>query len=177
MPAGVRSKDPLLQFQFAVEFNFDPFGLLPPIIPITGYFTEISGLNVEWEVTEYKTTNFLALPHSNHVIGRPVYQPVTLRRGVTGSESFWLWHQLLALGTKPIMKNYVTISMYDRNYKLKAQWSLERAWPTKVSGPEIRADGNDFAIEELTLTHGGIMRMYLEPGMELMNILMQQMLP
>ena len=62
---SVRSADPALSYQFAVEVTEDPFGFLGFKIPITGYFSEISGLNVEWETAEYKTVNFLGLAHSN----------------------------------------------------------------------------------------------------------------
>jgi phage tail-like protein len=169
--------DPVLSYQFSVEVTEDPFGLLGFKIPIKGYFSEISGLDVEWETAEYKTTNFLGLPHSNFVAMRPVYHPITLRRGVTDSEGFWLWHQLLALGAKPFLKAYVMITMYDRSYEPIVQWSVERAWPSKVTGPQIRAESSDIVIEELTLTHGGIQRMYLTPGLMILDVALQALLP
>ncbi len=174
---GARASDPLLSYQFSVEVSQDPFGFLGFMIPIKGYFSEISGIGVEYETMEYKTTNFVGLPATNQVLGRPVYSPITLRRGVTNSEAFWLWHQMLVLGAKPLLKPYVTITMYDRNYKMAAQWSVEKAWPSKVSGPEMHADSNDFLIEELTLVHGGVMRMYLEPGMQVLDVVIQALLP
>lgn len=151
--------------------------MVPFLIPIRGYFSEISGLDVEWETAEYKTTNILGLPHSNFVPMRPVYHTLTLRRGITDSEGFWLWHQLIALGAKPLLKTYVTITMYNRAYEPIAMWSVERAWPSKVSGPQIRADSSDIVIEEMTLTHGGIMRMYMNPAFMLANAALQLMLP
>lgn len=174
---SARSVDPVLSYQFAVEVTEDPFGLLGFKIPIKGYFSEISGIDVEWETVEYKTTNFLGLPHSNFLPLRPVYHPITLRRGVTSSEGFWLWHQLLALGAKPILKPYVMITMFDRSYEPMVQWSVERAWPSKVSGPQIRSDSSDIVIEELTLTHGGIHRMYLNPAFMALDVAVQLLLP
>jgi phage tail-like protein len=174
---SARSSDPVLSYQFAVELTEDPFGLLGFKIPITGYFSEVSGLDVEYETAEYKSTNLLGLPHSNFVPLRPVYHPITLRRGVTDSEGFWLWHQLLSLGAKPLLKSYVMITMFDRSYEPIVQWSVERAWPSKISGPQIRSDSSDISIEEMTLTHGGIMRMYMNPLFMGIDILMQLMLP
>ena len=175
--SGARSSDPILSFQFSVELTEDPFGLLGFKIPIKGYFTEINGLDVEWETAEYKSTNILGLPHSNFVPLRPVYNPITLKRGITDSEGFWLWHQLLALGAKPLLKSYVMITMYNRRYEPIAMWSVERAWPSKISGPQIRSDSNDIVIEEMTLTHGGIMRMYMNPLFAGVDIAMQLLLP
>jgi phage tail-like protein len=175
MPA--RSVDPVLSYQFAVEVTEDPFGLLGFKIPIKGYFSEISGLDVEWETVEYKTTNVLGLPHSNFVPLRPVYHPITLKRGITSSEGFWLWHQLIALGAKPLLTSYVMITMFDRSYEPLVEWSVERAWPSKVSGPQIRSDSSDIVIEELTLTHGGVMRSYLSPAFAALDVALQLLLP
>jgi phage tail-like protein len=175
--ARSRDVDPVLAYQFSVELTEDPFGLLGFKIPITGYFSEINGLDVEYETAEYKSTNILGLPHSNFVPMRPVYHPITLRRGITDSEGFWLWHQLLVLGAKPLLKCYVMITMYNRSYEPIVQWSVERAWPSKISGPQIRADSSDFVIEEMTLTHGGVMRMYMNPLFMGIDIAMQLLLP
>jgi phage tail-like protein len=175
--AHSREDDPLLAFQFSVELTEDPFGILGFKIPIKGFFTEVSGLDVEWETAEYKSTNILGLPHSNFVPMRPVYNTITLKRGVTDSEAFWLWHQLLALGAKPLLKCYVMITMYNRSYQEVAQWSVERAWPSKISGPQLHSESSDFVIEEMTLVHGGVMRMYMNPLFMGLDIAMQLLLP
>jgi phage tail-like protein len=108
---------------------------------------------------------------------RPVYHPITLRRGITSNEGFWLWHQLLVLGAKPLLKPYVMITMYDRSYEPMAIWSVERAWPSKVSGPQIRADSSDIVIEELTLTHGGVTRISVNPIFMAVDVAVQMLLP
>lgn len=174
---GAREVDPILSYQFSVELTEDPFAILGFKVPITGYFTEISGLDVEWETAEYKTTNVLGLAHSNFVPLRPVYHPIMLRRGVTDGEGFWLWHQLLQLGAKPLLRAFVTITMYDRSYNPIAIWSVERAWPSKISGPQMRSDSSDITIEEMTLMHGGIQRMYLNPLFAGANLGVQALLP
>ena len=51
-----------------------------------------------------------------------------------------------------------SILMYDRNSQVAARWNFTNAWPSKVSGPEVKADSNDFAIEELVLVHEGMKR-------------------
>jgi phage tail-like protein len=174
---GAREADPVLSFQFSVEMHSDPFGFIPFMIPIKGYFTEISGLDVEYEYAEYKSVNLLGWPRSNFVPLRPKYSPLVLKRGVTTTESFWLWHQLIVLGTKAIMKPYVTITMYDRSYRPLAEWHAESAWPIKVSGPQIRSDSNDVGIEELTLVHTGLHRSYLAPELAILDTMIQLVLP
>jgi len=51
-----------------------------------------------------------------------------------------------------------SILMYDRNANVAARWDFVNAWPSKVSGPEVKADSNDFAIEEMVLVHEGMKR-------------------
>jgi phage tail-like protein len=172
-----RASDPVLSYQFSVEVTEDPFGILGFKIPIKGFFSEVSGLDVEWQSAEYKTTNLLGLPHSNFVPMRPVYSTITLKRGITSNEGFWLWHQLIALGLKPLLKAYVTITMYDRSYEPIAAWSVERAWPSKVTGPRVDSSSSDIGLEELTLVHGGVMRTYYSPELMVLNTALQLLLP
>lgn len=173
---GARSSDPVVAFQFRMEIQFDPFHPSLPV-PITGYFSEVSGLDVELEKAEYKTTNMLGLPATNMVPMRPVYHPITLRRGVTDSAGLWYWHNFCTLGLKAILKQNVVITLFDRAYEPVAEWSIEQAWPSKISGPRVAADSNDIAIEEITLTHGGILRTSTEPLLMAFDLLAQAFLP
>jgi phage tail-like protein len=52
-----------------------------------------------------------------------------------------------------------TITMFDREYNEATTWTVYNAWPSKISGPNIAADSNDFTIEELTIVHEGLFRM------------------
>ena len=51
-----------------------------------------------------------------------------------------------------------SIIMLDRELKEAARWNFTNAWPSKVSGPAPKADGNEIAIEELTIVHEFIER-------------------
>jgi phage tail-like protein len=39
-----------------------------------------------------------------------------------------------------------------------ARWNFERGWPSKCSGPSVKADGNEIVVEELTIVHEYIKR-------------------
>ena len=39
-----------------------------------------------------------------------------------------------------------------------ARWNFVEGWPSKITGPQAKADGNEIAVEELTVTHEGIER-------------------
>ena len=167
------NREPTLGFLYAVEVA-GPLGLLPFPIPIEGYFTEVSGLAVEYEVIEYKTTNAAGIPARNQYPGRPIYTPITLRRGVTNNETFWLWHQLLFFGLKaPVLTANITLTIYDRSYTSLAGFQIHKAWPSKVSGVDVRSDSSDVLIEEMVIQHGGISRDDFSGPMQALDIAMQ----
>lgn len=172
-----RAIDPVLSYQFGVEVTALPGLPIPFLIPIKGYFSEVSGIGVEYETMEFKTVDFLGFPRINAVPGRPIYSPITLRRGITGDEGFWLWHQLLVFGLKPLLSASVAVTMYDRSYQPMVQWNIERAWPSKISGPDIRSDSSDIGIEELTLVHSGVSRSYMAPELAVLDGLIQAFVP
>ena len=51
-----------------------------------------------------------------------------------------------------------SIIMYDQTLKEVARWEFQRAWPSKVSGPTPKSDGNEVGLEELTIAHEYIKR-------------------
>ena len=46
--------------------------------------------------------------------------------------------------------------LLDEQRQQVARWNLHRAWPSKWTGPALRALGNEVAIETLELVHEGI---------------------
>ncbi len=52
-----------------------------------------------------------------------------------------------------------TIEMFDRTYgEPVAIWHFYNAWPSKVSGPSLKSDSNEYGIEEITFVHEGMYR-------------------
>ena len=35
-------------------------------------------------------------------------------------------------------------------------WTLQNAWPTKITGTDLKADGNEVAVETLEIAHEGL---------------------
>ena len=48
--------------------------------------------------------------------------------------------------------------MYNQSLEEVARWNFENGWPLKVSGPSMKADSNEFGVEELVITHEGLYR-------------------
>jgi phage tail-like protein len=122
---------------------------------LVGFFTEVTGLGSETEVIEYRegseeTGTVRKLP------GRTTYSNVTLKRGITSNMDLWDWREEVVGGVH--MPSVVTVTLVGPRGRPVAAWHLQNAWPNKISGPQLRSDGNQVAIEELTLAHEGLKR-------------------
>ena len=83
---------------------------------------------------------------------------MTLKRGITSNLQIWEWRQQVEEGKMNDARKNCSILLYDRNMNVAARWDFINAWPSKVSGPDIKADGNEFGIEEMTIVHEGMRR-------------------
>lgn len=148
MGAGGQASDPLVGFHFAIEVQ----GV------IQGYFTEVSGLGSETEVVEHKVVTESGAQVVKKVPGRLKWQDITLKRGITESMDIWKWRKLVEDGKVLDARKDGSIRMLNQSMQEVARWNFERAWPSKVSGPQLQADSNAFGIEELTIVHEYIER-------------------
>ncbi len=146
-PTG-RESDPLIGFNFGLELQGT----------ITGYFTECSGIGSEHEIVEHKVVNDKGMEIVQKIAGRLKWQDVGLKRGITDNMQLWDWRALVEQGKMTEARKTCSIIMFDRNYVEVARWNFENAWPSKVTGPSVKADSNEFGVEELTLVHEGMWR-------------------
>ena len=140
-------RDPLASFHYKIDVG----GV------IRGYFTECNGLGAETEVIEHKT-----LIGNQDIIqmipGRTKWEQLKLKRGITDRMDFWAWRTQVETGTVMAARMNGSISMLNQQGDEVARWNFVNAWPTKVSGPELKADSNAYGVEELTIVHEGIWR-------------------
>jgi phage tail-like protein len=117
-------------------------------------FSEVTGLNVETQVIEYR--DGLSPDYSTiKMPGMQKYGNVTLKRGMTKNDNefykLWNTHQL-----NKIERRDITISLLDETHSPVMVWKLRNAWPVKVDGGALKATGNEVAIETLELAHEGL---------------------
>lgn len=141
-------EDPLLGFNFGLEFQG----------AIAGYFTEISGVGSEHEIIEHKVVDSKGHELIEKIPGRLKWGDITLKRGITSSLDLWEWRSLVEQGDMDGARKNGSIVMYDRTYAEVARWNFINGWPSKVSGPTLKADSNEFGIEECVIVHEGITR-------------------
>ena len=130
---------PLPKFYFSVQLGED----------CSASFQEVTGLNSETQSIEYR--------HGNSPLIYPIKMPglgkvgnVTMRKGVFVADSkLWSWYNEIKLNT--IKRRTVVISLLDQNGAPKMVWTLNNAWPTKISGADLKSDGNEVAVESVEI--------------------------
>lgn len=141
-------EDPLVSFHFAVDLQGH----------VTGYFTECSGLGSENEIVEHKVVNESGIEVVLKIPGRLKWESIVLKRGITSDMQIWEWRKMVENGDVSGARCDGSIVMYDQTLSEVARWNFNNAWPVKVTGPSVKADGNEIGIEELTIAHEYIER-------------------
>lgn len=140
--------DPIVSFNF--ELSIDG--------KVAGYFTEVSGIGSETEVTEHKIVGMGDKEAIRKIPGRHKWGDITLKRGITSNLDMWEWRDKVIKGLIADARANGSIKMYDQSGAQVAQWDFEAAWPSKISGPQMQADSSAVGMEELTLVHEGLWR-------------------
>ncbi len=132
---------PLPKFYFSVQLGDD----------MSVSFQEVSGLESETRPIEYR--------HGNSPIFYPIKMPglgkvgnVTLRKGIFVADSkLWTWYSEIKLNT--IKRRTVVISLLDETGSPKMVWTLNNAFPTKITGADLRSTGNEVAVETVEIAY------------------------
>lgn len=131
---------PLPKFYFEVNWN----GILMS-------FQEVSGLDTEAKVVEYRHADCPVFSTSR-MPGLTKTGNVTLKRGIApGGNHFGDWINDIKMNT--IKRVPITISLLDEKGKPAMAWALTNAWPTKITGTDLKADGNEVAIEQIEIAY------------------------
>jgi phage tail-like protein len=117
-------------------------------------FQEISGLDVETQAIEYRAGDSAQFSVQK-MPGLKRFSDVTMKKGVfKGDHQFWDWFN--EIKTNTIKRKPVTISLLDESGTPTMVWTLANAWPSKLSGTDLQAGGNEVAIETLVIAHEGL---------------------
>jgi len=117
-------------------------------------FQEVSGLDMEAQPIEYR--------HGDSKVFSVIKMPgikktgnVTMKKGVFKSDNkFWDWFSQIKMNT--IKRLPVTISLLDEGGAPTMVWTLANAWPTKITGTDLKSDGNEVAVESIEIAHEGL---------------------
>lgn len=138
---------PLPKFHFEVLWGGTRIG-----------FTEVSGLETETEVIEYRD-GARPLYHKSKQPGLTKYSNVTLKRGVFKADfEFFQWWIKTFNFQEGIAKyrRDISIRLLDESHVPIIIWNLANAWPCRVKWGTLDAMANEVLLEELEITHEGL---------------------
>jgi len=135
---------PLPKFHFEIEWGGTKIG-----------FTEVTGLDKQVEIIEYregqsKTYSKIKMP------GLQKYSNITMKRGTfAGKTDFYDWLKDVEMLSNTRRRD-ITIKLLNENHQPVFTWKALNAFPIKVQASDLKADGNEVAIETIEIAHEGL---------------------
>ena len=134
---------PLPKFHFTVDWGGTKIG-----------FSEVTGLNIENKVLEYRDG---ASPEYSKIKmpGMREFSNLTLKRGVfAGDNEFYTWMNTIQLNA--VERRDITISLLNEKHEPVVVLKIRNAFPVKIQSTDLKGEGSEVAIEQLDLAHEGL---------------------
>lgn len=137
---------PLPKFHFNVEAG-----------DLKGGFTEVNGLDVQTDPIEYREGN---MPQFSKIKmpGMQKYSNITMKRGTfKGVNKFYdWWNSSIKEADHTKYQRDLIITLLNEKAEVIVTWTAIKAWPIKVQATDLKADGNEVAIETIEIAHEGL---------------------
>jgi phage tail-like protein len=134
---------PMPKFHFRVEWGGERLG-----------FTEVTGLDMQVEAIEYREGSSLEYSKLK-MPGMHKFSNITLKRGsVAGDSDFYKWINTINLTL--VERRDIIISLLNETHSPVLTWKAKNTFPVKLQASDLKADGNEVAIESLELAHEGL---------------------
>ncbi|MFV0605079.1 MAG: phage tail protein [Niabella sp.] len=134
---------PIPKFHFTVEWGGSRIG-----------FTEVTGLDITSEPIEYREGSSPEFTKIK-MPGLTKFSNITLKRGsFSGDTDFYKWINTISMNT--VERRDLIINLLNEQHEPVFSWKVKNAWPTKIQASDLKADGNEVAIETLELAHEGL---------------------
>jgi phage tail-like protein len=134
---------PLAKFHFRVEWGGERLG-----------FTEVTGLDMQAEAIEYREGSS---PEYSKIKmpGLHKFSNITLKRGsIAGDSDFYKWVNTISLNQ--VERRDIIISLLNETHSPVLTWKAKNTFPVKLQASDLKADGNEVAIESIELAHEGL---------------------
>ena len=141
---------PLPKFHFEVDWGTE----------LRMGFTEVSGLDFEAEVIEYREGGDPLLTKLKQP-GLRKFSNITLKRGtfLGDVKYFTEWKKTAFFQERNAQNKYrgtVTIKLLNEEHQPILVWTVRNAWPSKIQSTDLKADASEIAIETMELVHEGV---------------------
>ncbi len=134
---------PIPKFHFQVEWGGAKIG-----------FTEVTGLDISTDVIEYREGSSPEF-HKIKQPGMQKFSNITLKRGTfKGDNDFYAWFNTISMNT--VQRRDLVISLLNENHEPVVVWKVKNCFPVKMTSTDLKADGNEVAIESLEIAHEGL---------------------
>lgn len=143
MAATGDRNDPYSGFNFLVEID----GVFPDGKAVVAGFSEVSGLESDSDVVEYRNGNEDITKRK--LPGLKKFSNITLKRGFTKSAELWKWRKGVMDGKTERLSGAVVLLNEAREPALR--YNFRAGWPSKWQGPALHAGNSEVAIETLEI--------------------------
>ncbi len=166
---------PALNFNFVVTMWDADASVLGAVAgalasAILGGFSEVQGLNAEFDMETYDEGGYTQGPH--RFVKRSKFPNLVFKSGVSPNPSLWDWYRGVATGTGTRTRKNGLILLNERGSLISgggfgaglarvplAIWRFTNGYPERLVGPTLNARGNEVAIETLEISHEGLERL------------------
>ena len=144
MPAEPTTLD--LEFLPTYRFQVDVGGM-----NAVGIFTECKLPDIEWDIHEQKEGGINDFVHQ--LPGQRKAAKVSLKYGLTKKLYLMDWYSKMMKEDFKDLRKTVTITLLDATseHKPLLRWNLFKAFPTKITWPELKTSDNVIAIQSLDM--------------------------
>jgi phage tail-like protein len=146
--AETNTLKPLTTFSFHVELDGVDIGA----------FKECSGVDSETEIIEYKETTKEGKLIIRKLPGAMKWADITLKKSIDSRKDLWDWRAEVEKGDIDAARRNGSVVLYDSTHAEVARWNFFSGWPSKWKGADLNAGENSVAVEEVTITHEGLIR-------------------
>lgn len=117
-------------------------------------FQEVSGLDMESQAIEYRAGNSKVFS-TVKMPGLKKFGNITMKKGVfKGDNALFDWFTEVNMNI--IKRKALTISLLDESAGTTMVWKVTNAFPVKITSTDLKAEGNEVAVESIEIAHEGI---------------------
>lgn len=147
--------DPIAAFNFEVLLAPSGHGG-DEAVARAASFSEVSGLEASIDVVALREGGY----HGGvrQLTGKVSSPALVLKRGVTHDHGFWQWIQRCFEGRYPLPYVSGAVIVFSADRAPLARWTFRNGICTKVRSGDLQAAGTSVAIEEVHISHEGLVR-------------------
>lgn len=117
-------------------------------------FTEVTGLDQQVEVIEYRHSNSKDFSKIK-MPGMRKFSNITMKRGKFEKDfDFNNWIDEIS-NERVNGRRDIVIRLLNEKHEPVAVWTALRCFPTKITAPDLKSDANEVAIETIEIAHEG----------------------